>query len=133
MKALDPALNTRIWSRRQCCDSSQVRDGDPGKLCRASRRLRSSLAASSRDTDELIFVHLLNAAPHLHDVPVHAQVFTNSVRRRLHFLGFVCEKEYRPGEITEMAYYLPNMNLFTDEDEARNAFLTFPLCPTSSP
>ncbi len=51
------------------------------------------------------------------------------VRERIHFLGFVAEREYREGEIRDTAYHLANPHLFADEDAAERAFLSYPLAP----
>lgn len=53
------------------------------------------------------------------------------IRERVHFLGFIREREYAEGEIRNNAYYLANPHLFASEAEARAAFNTFPLQPES--
>jgi hypothetical protein len=54
------------------------------------------------------------------------------IQQRIHFLGFVREREYAEGEIRNTAYYLANPHLFASEGEARAAFETFPLRPDAS-
>ncbi len=51
------------------------------------------------------------------------------VRERIHFLGFVCEREYSDGEIPSTTYYLANPHLFATKAAAQAAFATFPLQP----
>ena len=51
------------------------------------------------------------------------------VRRRIHFIGFVCEEDYTEGELREKARYVANPHLFADKDEARAAFMTCPVRP----
>jgi hypothetical protein len=48
------------------------------------------------------------------------------IQERIHFFGFVCEREYRDGEIPRIAYYLPNPHMLTNE-EAGKIYETFPL------
>lgn len=48
------------------------------------------------------------------------------VRERIHFLGFVCEREYDEGEIQRRAYYFPNPHLLTNI-QACQAYDTYPL------
>lgn len=49
------------------------------------------------------------------------------IQERIHFLGFVRENDFLKTEITDSGYYLANWNLFSDEQEARHAFKSFPL------
>jgi hypothetical protein len=48
------------------------------------------------------------------------------IRERIHFLGFVCEREYCEGEIPSSAYYVPNPHLLSSE-AALKAYEAFPL------
>jgi hypothetical protein len=52
------------------------------------------------------------------------------IQERIHFIGFVREREYQDGEITDKAYYLPNPYLLTS-DEVRKLYEVFPLRKTS--
>lgn len=49
------------------------------------------------------------------------------MRERVHFLGFVGEESYAPGEIPQVSHFIANPNLFRDEDEAAAAFAAWPL------
>lgn len=49
------------------------------------------------------------------------------VQERIHFLGFVAEKEYRDGEISSKTSFRPNPNYFSSGDEVRQALKTYPL------
>jgi hypothetical protein len=49
------------------------------------------------------------------------------IQQRIHFLGFVREKDYVEGEITRNAYYLNNPRLFDDREEIKRAYQTYPL------
>ncbi len=51
------------------------------------------------------------------------------IQQRVHFLGFIREREYAEGEIRNTAYYLASPHLFASEADARAAFETFPLQP----
>ena len=48
------------------------------------------------------------------------------IQKRIHFLGFVSEQEYKEKEIACRSYYMPNSQLMTDI-EARIIFDEFPL------
>lgn len=48
------------------------------------------------------------------------------IQERIHFLGFLCEREYQNGEIPRTAYYLPNPHMLTNE-AAGKIYETFPL------
>jgi len=48
------------------------------------------------------------------------------VRERIHFLGFVNEREYKDSEIKNEAFYFFNYHLFKNNDE-KKAFDSFPL------
>ncbi|GAB4412480.1 MAG: hypothetical protein OHK0032_08550 [Thermodesulfovibrionales bacterium] len=48
------------------------------------------------------------------------------IQERIHFLGFICEREFCAGEISNRAYYLPNPHLLSN-DKAREIYETFPL------
>jgi hypothetical protein len=48
------------------------------------------------------------------------------IQERIHFLGFVCERNFYAGEISNRAYYLPNPYLLSN-DEARRIYEAFPL------
>lgn len=49
------------------------------------------------------------------------------VQKRIHFLGFVHERDYREGEIRDVGCYLANWHQFSDKVEAQNAFASHPL------
>lgn len=57
------------------------------------------------------------------ECPLRAAPF---IQERVHFLGFICEREFCTGEISNRAYYLPNPHLLSN-DEAREIYETFPL------
>jgi hypothetical protein len=52
-------------------------------------------------------------------------------QERVHFIGFINERSYLPGEMrtVKAAHYLPNPNLFRSDAEARTAFQTYPFRP----
>ena len=58
------------------------------------------------------------------DNPLHSARY---VQERIHFLGFVREREFREGEIRDLAYYLANPHIFSDQDSASDSFRTYPL------
>jgi hypothetical protein len=53
------------------------------------------------------------------------------VQERIHFLGFINEREYRQGGMRvcdkNIVYYLANYHLFSTGDEAKEAFAYYPL------
>jgi hypothetical protein len=53
------------------------------------------------------------------------------VQERIHFLGFINEREYRQGRMRvrdqNIVYYLANDHLFSTGGEAREAFASYPL------
>lgn len=55
------------------------------------------------------------------------------VQERIHFLGFINEREYRQGGMRvhdkNIVYFLANPNLFSAEAEAEKAFASYPLRP----
>jgi len=50
-------------------------------------------------------------------------------RARVHFLGFLDERTYRPGEFAAVTQFVANPNLFANAAEARTAIATWPLQP----
>jgi hypothetical protein len=54
------------------------------------------------------------------------------VQDRIHFLGFVREREFYDNEMSEKGYYLANWHLFSTEEDARNAYNKYPLARGSS-
>jgi hypothetical protein len=54
------------------------------------------------------------------------------VQKRIHFLGFVRERDFSDGEMRDVAYYLANWHLFAEQDEAARAYATYPLGPRAS-
>ena len=56
--------------------------------------------------------------------PLRASKF---IQERIHFLGFVKEKNYSEGEITRRTYLSPNPHLFADRNEIARVYDTFPL------
>jgi hypothetical protein len=51
------------------------------------------------------------------------------VRERVHFLGFVGERTYRPGEFATATQFIANPHRFADAAAARAAIATWPLQP----
>lgn len=49
------------------------------------------------------------------------------VQERIHFLGFVCESEFRDDEIPDRTVLFHNPHLFADHEHAIRAFETYPL------
>jgi hypothetical protein len=49
------------------------------------------------------------------------------MQERIHFLGFIAEREYREAEIGNRAYYRPNPHLFPNEHEQLATYKTHPL------
>ncbi len=49
------------------------------------------------------------------------------VQERVHYLGFLNEKEYCTAEIEKIGYYLPNPNFFASNRDASAQFASFPL------
>jgi hypothetical protein len=52
------------------------------------------------------------------------------VRQRVHFLGFVNERAYRPGKFAVATQFIANPHLFADAPAARAAMAAWPLQPT---
>lgn len=52
-------------------------------------------------------------------------------QQRLHVIGFICEKNFAPHEITKKSFYLCNPALFADETAARQALSQWPLRPSA--
>ncbi len=55
------------------------------------------------------------------------------MRQRVHFLGFVRERAYKPGEFTASTYFVANPHLFRDSVAVRAAVATWPLQPVKLP
>ena len=55
------------------------------------------------------------------------------MRQRVHFLGFVRERAYKPGEFTAATYFVANPHLFGDSAAVRAAAATWPLQPVKPP
>jgi hypothetical protein len=55
------------------------------------------------------------------------------IRQRVHFLGFVRERAYKPGEFTAATYFVANPHLFGDSTAVRAAAATWPLQPVKPP
>ena len=49
------------------------------------------------------------------------------MQERIHFLGFVAEKEYQDGEIRRRGYYRPNPHLLPDKERQIEVYKTYPL------
>jgi hypothetical protein len=49
------------------------------------------------------------------------------IQERIHFLGFVSEREYKEGEVRNIGYYHPNWYLFSDDSQVREVFASYPL------
>jgi hypothetical protein len=54
------------------------------------------------------------------------------IQERIHFLGFVRERDFYDGEIKDVCYYLANWHLFLTKEEAKSAYETFPLAQMAS-
>lgn len=52
-------------------------------------------------------------------------------RARVHFLGFIHERTYAPGELVGVTQFVANPNLFADAPQARAAIATWPLQPAT--
>jgi hypothetical protein len=52
-----------------------------------------------------------------------------TLQARVHFIGFVCERTFLPGEIKQQVYYVCNPGFFADEEAARSAMTRWPLRP----
>ncbi len=52
---------------------------------------------------------------------------STTAQERIHLLGFVAERDYRPGEIQERAYFRPNPALLPTSDGQWAAYRSFPL------
>jgi hypothetical protein len=50
-----------------------------------------------------------------------------TLQARVHFVGFVCERTFLPGEIKQQVYYASNPVVFADEDAAKSAIMRWPL------
>ena len=44
------------------------------------------------------------------------------IQQRIHFLGFVHERQYSEGEIADVGFYIPNISIFNGKQEARNTY-----------
>ncbi len=55
------------------------------------------------------------------------------MRQRVHFLGFVRERAYKPGEFAAATYFVANPHLFADSAAVRAAAATWPLQPVKPP
>ncbi|MCR6736618.1 MAG: hypothetical protein NVV83_22155 [Afipia sp.] len=51
-------------------------------------------------------------------------------RERVHFLGFVRERFYQPGEFASVTQFIANPHLFANAQQVREALATWPLQPT---
>jgi len=49
------------------------------------------------------------------------------IQERIHFLGFVRERDFNNGEIKNTGYYLSNWHLFSTNQDAIKAYETYPL------
>jgi hypothetical protein len=49
------------------------------------------------------------------------------MRQRVHFLGFVSEKDYVGGEFAQVLHFIANPHLLADTNAAREAFSTWPV------
>jgi len=49
------------------------------------------------------------------------------VQSRIHFLGFLTEKEYFEGEIESESCYVANPKFFATKHDAQTQFASFPL------
>lgn len=58
------------------------------------------------------------------DNPIKASKY---IRERIHFIGFICEKEYVDGEIADKTYYLGNPHIFKNNEAIKIAYRTYPL------
>jgi hypothetical protein len=60
-------------------------------------------------------------------VPDHPLRAAEVMQDRIHFIGFIAEKDYRVGEIRERSYWRPNPHLLPTEQPQRAAYVTFAL------
>jgi hypothetical protein len=90
--------------------------------------------ASGLPKDKNMFIHFWEIQPGKKE-PVKGLFETGNplksskyIRKRIHFLGFIREKDFVEGEITEIAYYLGNPLLFNDDEKKmREAYKSYPL------
>jgi len=54
------------------------------------------------------------------------------IQERIHFLGFIRERDFSVGEIGRDCYYLANWDRFKTQEEAEAAYKTYPLARSSS-
>ena len=54
------------------------------------------------------------------------------IQDRIHFLGFVRERDFYDGELKDIGYYLSNWHLFRKNEDAIKAYETFPLAKKDS-
>ena len=86
--------------------------------------------AAGVPADESWKIHLWEGRPILglfEEVPDHPLRAARTMRERVHFVGFIAEKEYREGEIRDRAYFRPNPHLLPTEREQIDAYRSFPL------
>lgn len=77
--------------------------------------------------DEAWATHYWNNRPILglfERVPEHPLRAAGVLQERVHFIGFIAEKEYRVGEIRDRACYRPNPHLLTTNDQLREVSRT---------
>ena len=90
--------------------------------------------ASGLPKDKYMFIHFWEIQPGKKepvkglfekDNPLQSSKY---LRKRIHFLGFIREKDFVEREISEKTYYLGNPYLFNDDDQKmKRAYKTFPL------
>lgn len=84
--------------------------------------------AAALATDDHVLIHYWNGHPIrglFEQVPDHPLRAAQLIQERIHFLGFIAEREYQEGEIRNRAYYRPNPHLLTSEQRA--TYRTHPL------
>lgn len=78
--------------------------------------------------DQFPFLHRVSGRP-IKGIfePDNARAAASLVQERVHFLSFVCERDFYEGEIHDVAFNVPNYNSFGDTDAAVAALKSHPL------
>jgi hypothetical protein len=61
--------------------------------------------------------------------PTSPQEGAETMRNRIHFVGFLCEEDFGPDDLRKSAYYCANSSLFKSTDEVRELIKEWPLMP----
>lgn len=96
--------------------------GDRGDYCEIA------YGAQLFRPDQFPFLHRVSGRPikGLFE-PDNARLAARLLQERVHFLSFVCERDFCDGEIGKVACNVPNYNLFGSTDEALDALKSHPL------